>query len=401
MKQLEKFFDIETAYAKKHKLNTCNKRVPQEYLDKIEDGCSIEDLEEMMKNRFDIFKYKTQITIHGIFPEISTRRIGGYVNLTQNQNKSVGVRYSAIDYEKKSRLYKILADVGGWGIERNSVSFSIHKMKELPWASECKSKEEFLERCQNIVKEFREIADRIDRSLFVGYVDCYLAQTLWGSKIIVLSVNVMCFYEKNFKAIVENISGKTFAECETICEEKRIERERLKKERDERWAIERAKAAEEKKAKKEKFLAENPIPDGFSHIDEEYSPQVGDIVMKLEDGWSGYKFVFYTFVKHGGRLLIKPCDINGENVKSGHEFKKGTIKGGWLKKHVEKESVFALTSPSQLVINKISSTQIILLGETYPIRAKIKELGGKWNKWKKGWTFDSSAESRVRSAFAL
>ena len=88
MKKLENFFEIAGQKDSKHILNTCNRPVPQEILDEIEKGCSLETLEKLAKD-FDVFKYGTQITIHGIFPETSTKRIGGsYVNLIQNKNNN-------------------------------------------------------------------------------------------------------------------------------------------------------------------------------------------------------------------------------------------------------------------------------------------------------------------------
>lgn len=190
MKQLEKFFDIETQYDKKHKLNTCNKKVPQEYLTSIENGCSIEQLEEMMHKKFDVFKYKTQITIHGIFPELSTNRVGWYVNLTQNKNKSIGVRYTAIDHEKKTRLFGLLSKVCDWRITENSSQYYINKMEVLPsdWKN---NREKILE----IVRKYEAEAKKIDKSLFVGNVSCYIAQGLFHCYIC-LDVNICCFYEK-------------------------------------------------------------------------------------------------------------------------------------------------------------------------------------------------------------
>ena len=206
MKQLEKFFDIETQYDKKHKLNTCNKKVPSEYLTSIEKGCSLERLEEMMHKKFDVFKYKTQITIHGLFPELSTNRVGGYVNLTQNKNKSIGVRYTAIDHEKKTRLYNLLSKISDWHITENSCQYYINKMEELP--SDCKNnREKILE----IVRKYEAEAKQIDKSLFVGNVSCYIARGLFRNYMC-LDANICCFYEKDFYKLFENLSVMTWEE---------------------------------------------------------------------------------------------------------------------------------------------------------------------------------------------
>ena len=100
----EKIMAMEGCRDSKHILNLADADVPQSVLDKIEDGCSLETLEEIAKG-FPICRYSTQITIHGRFPEISKRRVGGvYVNLVRNKNGSVGVKWNAIDAEKRRRL---------------------------------------------------------------------------------------------------------------------------------------------------------------------------------------------------------------------------------------------------------------------------------------------------------
>lgn len=391
MKQLEKFFDYESKFDSKHILNTCKRIVPQEYLDKIENGCSLENLEEMMSKRFDIFKYKTQITIHGIFPELSTRRVGGYVNLTQNQNKSIGVRYSAIDYEKKNRLFTMLNTLGFFGIERNSTNFGLLRTRQVHDKSEY----------QAVVKEFDERAKKIDRSLFIGNVSCYLATGLWGDVYVVLAVNIRCFYEKNFAALFENLSGMSFAEGEKKFAEINAENKRKQEESRRKYEIEAAKRREEREKAREEFLANNPLPTEFEKC-ESFEPQVGDIYVLIQEPYFGNRldYIYYVITKHGGRFLSKPCDANGTpNGKKG-SVQSGKIRCDYVKRASKPEQNF-LSSPKNMTISVYSTTQIILTGETYPHRARIKELGGRWNKWKKGWTFDKSAETKLRSAFAL
>lgn len=391
MKQLEKFFDYESKFDSKHILNTCKRIVPQEYLDKIENGCSLENLEEMMSKRFDIFKYKTQITIHGIFPELSTRRVGGYVNLTQNQNKSVGVRYNAIDFEKKERLFSMLKTLGLYHVEHNSTNYGIYDMKRVHDKSEY----------EIVVKEFDERAKKIDRSLFIGNVSCYLAAGMWGDIYIVLSVNIRCFYEKNFTALFENLSGMNFADGEKKVAEIIAEENRRREESRRKYEMEAAKRREEKANAKEKFLAENPLPEGFEKC-ESFDPNDGDIYVFVQEPYFGneLKYLYFVLSKYGNNFKSKPCDANGTPTGKRGTVIKGKIRCDFVKRASIPEVSF-LSSPKSMTISVYSSTQIILTGETYPHRARIKELGGHWNKFKKGWTFDKSAESRVRSTFAL
>lgn len=306
MKQLEKFFDIKTPCDKKHKLNTCNKKVPQDYLDKIEDGCSLEQLEEMVSNKFDIFKYGTQITIHGIFPELSVRRIGGYVNIIQNKNKSIGVRYTAVDRYKKERLFYLLRDVDNWRIEDKSSSFLVYKMTSLP-----NNREEALK----IVDEFKQKADKINKSLFIGNVSCYTFE-FYGRYYICLEVNICCFYEKNFTALFENLSGMKLKEARVL-QKKKLEKEKAERvQRELRWkkeAEEREREREQAKAKAKeiisKFISKTPPPSIYTKR-ENYELKSGDKICRLYFDKYEKKLVWVESVckKCFGKIHIKPID---------------------------------------------------------------------------------------------
>lgn len=306
MKKIEKFFDIKTPCDKKHKLNTCNKKVPQDYLDKIEDGCSLEQLDEMLSNKFDIFKYGTQITIHGIFSELSVRRIGGYVNIVQNKNKSIGVRYTAIDRYKKERLFSLLRDVAGWHIEDRSNSFLVYKMKALP-----NNKEEALK----IVDEFKQEADKINKDLFIGNVSCYTFE-FYGRYCICLEVNICCFYEENFNALFENLSGMSLREGRKVQKEK-LEKEKAERaQRELKWkkeAEEREKERQQAKAKAQeiisKFISQTPPPSIYTKC-ENYELKAGDKICRLYFDKFDKKFVWVECAckKCFGKMHIKPID---------------------------------------------------------------------------------------------
>lgn len=306
MKKIEKFFDIKTPCDKKHKLNTCNKKVPQDYLDKIEDGCSLEQLEEMVRNKFDVFKYETQITIHGIFPELSVRRIGGYANIVQNKNKSIGVRYTAIDCYKKERLFNLLRDVAGWCIEDKSNSFLVYKATPLP-----NNREEALK----IVDEFKQETDKINKDLFIGNVSCYTFD-LYGQYHICLEVNVCCFYEKDFNALFENLSGMSLKEGLQAQKEK-LEKEKAERaQRELKWkkeAEEREKEREQAKAKSQeiisKFISETPPPAIYTKR-ENYELKAGDKICRLYFDKFDKKLVWVECIckKCFGKMHIKPID---------------------------------------------------------------------------------------------
>ena len=325
--KIEKVFGAESDnYASKHKLNTCNKVVGQELLDKIEDGCSLETLEEVSKG-FDIFKYRTQITIHGLFPELSTRCIGRYVNIVQNKNKSVGIKYNAIDYDKKERLYRLICDCTEYRITENSTTFHISQWIELDTSSE----ESFKAPIKKAVDEI----NKIDRKLFYGSVHVYILRGLFRTYA-VKELNIKCFYERNFKTIVEQVCGMSYDKVLEI-HNKKVEEERQRRIEVERQYTEAAAEAQRKREimdeKLEEFERTTPPPSGFL-ITNNHVLQVGDIVVKpkiIRD--ESIVWCFWKMIKSFGRIIAKSCDENGNINKeaAGRELIKREYTG-YIKK---------------------------------------------------------------------
>jgi hypothetical protein len=68
----------------------------------IEAGVTLERLQSL---NVPVFRYHTQITIHGQLPDFDTSiKQNGYKSVFRNGNGSIGVRYVAIDAEKKRTL---------------------------------------------------------------------------------------------------------------------------------------------------------------------------------------------------------------------------------------------------------------------------------------------------------
>ena len=66
----------------------------------IQAGITIEQLEAL---NVPVFRYQTQITIHGKLPDVTNGSLP-YKWLVKNQNGSIGVKYAAIDSQKKKVL---------------------------------------------------------------------------------------------------------------------------------------------------------------------------------------------------------------------------------------------------------------------------------------------------------
>lgn len=93
--------------------------------DEIEHGLSLEALEAC---GVPVFRYQTQVTVHGIIPGFDeSAKIGGYQSIFRNGNGTLGVRYVAIDAEKKAALEEALTLCkSAWKPNVNSSGFSIH-----------------------------------------------------------------------------------------------------------------------------------------------------------------------------------------------------------------------------------------------------------------------------------
>lgn len=303
--KIEKIFGAESDnYASKHKLNTCNKAVSQEMLNKIEAGCSLEALEEIAQG-FDIFKYRTQITVHGLFPELSTNCIGRYVNIVQNKNKSVGIKYTAIDHAKKMKLYRLICDCTDYRIFENSSEFKIHHWEVLDTSSE----EAFKAPIKKAVEEIK----KIDRSLFFGSVQVYVSRGLFRTYL-VKEINIKCFYDNNLKKIAEQVCGMSYDDILSI-HQKKVEEERKRslewERRLEANRIEALKREEILKARLENFKRTTPPSDGFMIVSS-HTLQAGDIITRAvicrddTPRWCCWKII-----KSFGRMIIKQCDERG------------------------------------------------------------------------------------------
>lgn len=297
-------------YDSKHIINLANREVPRETLDLIERGCPIEALDEIGRE-FPICKYATQITIHGKFPELTTRRAGGrygYVNLCRNQNGSVGVRWEAIDNEKKRKLFNTLRIVKKWEVVHNSSSY---RMQTVKWIN--------AENKDAVLSEFKAEAERINQfhHLFFGKAGVTVVRTLLGS-VAVLYICVNAYYERNYTALLEGLAGMTTAEIDAKVAEFQADVKRREEEREARLQemVKRQKAEDEETAlANAKWLAENPAPFPMAAVGYKLKP--GDIIcsVKYERSYRDVKkivgWAYYVISKSFGRLIATPCDANG------------------------------------------------------------------------------------------
>jgi hypothetical protein len=227
MKQTESIFKTKSEVDSKSILNKLNRKADQTILDKIEAGVTIEDLDLMVKSGLPILKYHTQITIHGIFDELTVNYIFGYKNIFQNKNKSIGVKYNAIDEQKRQNIAPRLACLG-FNYTRNSqeTKFSIVERIDP-------------ENFEAVKAKFLQLKSNIDTSLFYGSVSIWVGEA-WGMKYLCFDLYINAIYERNIEPFLNGM-GATIELLNELNERKeREQREysiKLENERKEREIV--------------------------------------------------------------------------------------------------------------------------------------------------------------------
>lgn len=320
-------FKKSSSYDKKHIKNLSKKKVPAALLQAVEKGCSFETLEKLAKG-FPICKYQTQITVHGIFDDPSTRCVGFYVNLTKNKNQSLGIRWTAIDHEKKEKLFSYIKLMDNeWQIKEDSSSFYMCKMVRVT------SHEELLK----VQERYQAEVDKIDVNLFTGSANVFKLEGLWGITYVGLALVIQCFPEGRFWQIAENITGKKKSEI-LAAEAAKIAKE---KKRDEEYEASLLKARQEAAKKRKDFearrdawKAKNPAPSGFKKV-QNYTFQPGDIVLVDPgevDEKLGFRYHYHVYYKSFGKLCFCLCDENGKRLARGTEVWKKKVSEANIKK---------------------------------------------------------------------
>lgn len=311
--KIQDLFEKVSVYDSKHIKNLSKKKVPQQLLEAVENGCSYETLLQLAKG-YPVCKYQTQITVHGIFNDLGTRRVGVYVNLCKNKNQSLGIRWSAIDYNKKDELFSNIRTVDrAWHIVKNSQQFYLEQMVRV------KDQDEY----NRTLAVFKQNAASIDTSLFTGSVSAYGMMDVWGRVYVVLNVVVNCFPLQNMQKITENITGKDAAFISSALEiekEKRMKHEKEYEERMQEYERQRAEKKHLYKQQLEAWRAQNPIPESFRKVNN-HTFQPGDIVLDriAGDSIANFHFEYRVYYKSFGRLCHAFCDINGNRLGKGFE----------------------------------------------------------------------------------
>jgi len=191
--KIETVFAAPLDFMSKRKLNTAPNTAPNITLDDIElNGLT---LEAMANINVPVYKYRTQVTIHGLWPETQGYCFG-YKNLVKNKNGSFGVRYAAIDGRKKRAIRNI---------SRLSSFHPNHDSQGTTFTRGYKSDLAQLKVDFALITSYKH--------LFIGSVDvlrCQLSGRYY------LQISLKAIPKKNFWAFCENVLGIAKVDYKTL-----------------------------------------------------------------------------------------------------------------------------------------------------------------------------------------
>lgn len=413
MKKIETLFELSN-FDSKNITNKGSKEITRETLDIIEtQGATLELLESL---GVPVFKYQTQITIHGYFPKLEQNYIGGYKNLFQNKNLSIGVKWQAVDYKKKAHIYQtIRAYNKRWHIQHNSTDFMLYQDSPT-----FRTKEDY----KLHLEAAKSNLANINQKLFFGNCGVYLTGNLYGDFWLVVYINLGAVKTENIEPVIENITGATM---DVINAKLKADEEKLKveeKARIERWAKEAAELKAKQQPIKEAARA-LLIADGYTLAEKQPIKQ-GDVFIKIEAdvetgrfNFKAYKFSKEARQKKWRKIEAKSPDLNFDFPTASYmksEYYTDTF-SGWVKEQTTPEqpkpqhkaeprqNTHQTVSTGKIELVNYSEKAVALFGEgTRDIKETLKQYGGRFNPYltkdgvkTAGWIFSKTQETNLQT----
>ena len=401
---------IDSEYDSKHINNLApSKNIPDSLIEIINKGITLEQLDEL--SHLPICHYKTQITIHGNCPTLKDNKVYGYSALVVNSNKSLGVRWLAIDRKKKGRI----ADyVGEYDFATFHDSQVFCYQKDYQYTKENKAE---------VQQKIMDWLNSIDRSLFYGYIDILdydWTNSSWvaSSSNFTVVIYLQGIYERNIQAFLEAVCQDSWANIEAKHGEFIKRMEQRKKE------AEQEKIDEENRKKKaaedaEVWKKENPFPDKFVKMDFD-DLQADDIVaFYYFTGYGTPQKRYYQLYLNYRRLCYRYCDENGKyEYKGGHVLERRDLpEDFWVWRQSAATTRTATASASErptrgdaVEIVDYGDNEVAVLGYTKNKYWELKNLGGgRWNKYiridgrpmAQGWCFPRSKRAELEEMFGI
>jgi len=202
-------------------LNTAPEQDSGITLDEIQKGITIERLQSL---EVPVYVYGGQVTIHGTFKDdVKDLRVAGYKSVFYNHNGSLGVKYAAIDGDKKLRLEKLSRLQTIWSVNINSQG--------------CQAYRSFQDK-QQAIDCYKNTPD-----CFIGTKTAFAG--VFGNFYVVLEIGAI--YDSEFWKLVKELTGLDEETAKTKEEEAKARRA----EQEAKWEKEAAERRIEDRKKEE------------------------------------------------------------------------------------------------------------------------------------------------------
>lgn len=413
MKNLETFFETSN-FDSKNITNKGTQVIPQTALDKIErEGATLEFLQEL---KAPVFKYRTQITIHGIFAELKNNYLGGYKSIFQNKNLSIGVKWNAVDYSKKKVIYETIKRYcKNWTISKNSNEYFIYKTSKTFY-----NKEEY----KTLLESTKADLQHIDNKLFFGNCGVYLSKHLYGGYFLVTYVNIGGILQDNVNKCIENICQ---ADMETI-NLKFAQEDKERAEREAQRKLEYNREVEERKAKQAPIMdaAREILREAGYTLKEKTAINTESIFIKISTDVDTGRFSFtaYKYFKEPRQkkfryLKATSSDLNFQFEDNGYN-RQETVQTETtayiipMQKTAQEQPIQAqiktqqqTTVPAekaQIEVVNYSEKAVAIFGDTKNIKDKLKEIGARFNPFlmkggvkTAGWILPASKQTLLNA----
>lgn len=199
--QITSLFSASFACDRKHRLNTTVKPLPLGLLKEFtSEGLTLERVEELLSEGYDIYRYQTQLTVHGLCQESLPAYVSGYKSVSINKNGSVGVRWISVDRAKKLRIIGLLKRYGWCAV---SSSTSLHP--------ELRSHHSTFSEAADACLSYKSIMDRVAPDLFYGSYSIYVLQSPYLGFFAVLDLLINGILEERIPALIESILDKPYS----------------------------------------------------------------------------------------------------------------------------------------------------------------------------------------------
>jgi hypothetical protein len=353
-------------------LNTAPDKIADITLDEIEKGITIERLSELT---VPVYRYGGQVTIHGIFKDIpDDLRVHGYKSVFRNGNGSLGVKYVAIDGDKKSLLNRISRySKTKWGIHINSQG--------------CEAIRVFHSNDRdNDIQRLKDCFNSTPDDLYIG--NKQWASLMYGGFAVIVYIGAI--YQDKLWPLIHALTGiASQAEFDAIKAEETAKR----KADDIKYEIERKAEVEAKAIETQNIRAKMVIPSNWVEFKGKLTEP--GTYAHLTDTWSdGIALQVIKVAKRGGRLCSNSKTFKDFNYvdwsPSGYKQTERSI-NGWriLDKPVKaevkpqpiKQSVTTPDSDIEITHNdKLNGIEIKFPDKPSDIVInQLKDLGFRWS----------------------